>query len=76
MAVRDAPIVTTGIQQIIVSIFSQIRSATLFKKYDVDYIMISSWERNSFTLDESLFDQMFTCVFISGDIRIYQIHQL
>ena len=27
-------------------------------------------------LDETLFDQLFTCVFTSGDIRIYQIHQL
>lgn len=50
-----------------------ISSATLFKKYNVDYIMISSWERNSFTLDESLFDQTFTCVFISGDIKIYAV---
>ena len=51
-------------------------SAALFEKYDVDYIMISSWERSSFALDETLFDQLFTCVFTSGDIRIYQIHQL
>lgn len=49
-------------------------SQELFRKYHVDYVMISSWERGSYNLDEFLFDSMFECVFQcnDGEIKLYK----
>lgn len=45
----------------------------LFEKYRVDYIMISSWERNDYRIDEELFDSLFPCVFQFDDVKLYQL---
>lgn len=50
-------------------------SRQLFQKYHVNYIIISSWERGSYTIDEALFDQMFSCVFSFDDIKIYAVNK-
>lgn len=47
-------------------------SMELFKKYQVDYIMISSWERSSYQVDETVYDAMFDCVFSSNEIKLYK----
>lgn len=47
-------------------------AGNLFEQYQVDYIMISSWERGNFALDEALFDSLFPCVFTCDDVKIYQ----
>ena len=47
-------------------------SEDLFHKYQVDYIVISSWERSNFALDEALFDASFPCIFSYEDIKIYE----
>lgn len=50
-------------------------SKYLFQKYSVDYVMISSWERSSYAVDEAAFDSMFKCVFScnNDEIKIYKV---
>lgn len=50
-------------------------SENLFQQYSVDYIMISSWERSCYNLEEDVFDTMFECVYEGneGEIKIYKI---
>lgn len=47
-------------------------SLALFQKYSVDYVIISSYERNDYQIDETLFDTLFPCVYEKGDIKVYQ----
>ena len=47
-------------------------SLELFQKYRVDYVIISSYERNDYQIDETLFDTLFPCVYEQGDIKVYQ----
>lgn len=48
-------------------------SLDLFQKYQVDYVIISSWERNSYQVDEKAFDDAFECVLKEGDMKLYRI---
>lgn len=47
-------------------------SIELFEKYQVDYIMISSWERSSYQIDETVYDALFECVFTSSEVKLYK----
>lgn len=47
-------------------------SMELFEKYQVEYIMISSWERSSYQIDETVYDALFDCVFTSGEVKLYR----
>lgn len=47
-------------------------SIELFEKYQVDYIMISSWERSSYQIDETVYDALFECVFTSNEVKLYK----
>lgn len=47
-------------------------SMELFQKYHVDYVMVSSWERNSYNVDEETLDAMFECVFTLNEIKLYK----
>lgn len=49
-------------------------SLALFQKYSVDYVIISSYERNDYQIDETLFDTLFPCVYEKGDIKVYQAY--
>lgn len=49
-------------------------SAELFEKYQVEYVTISSWERGSYQVDERWFDEMFECVFMYEDIKVYRVN--
>ena len=49
-------------------------SLELFQKYSVDYVIISSYERNDYQIDETLFDTLFPCVYEKGDIKVYQAY--
>ena len=51
-------------------------SQELFQEYGVDYIMISSWERGSYDVQEEKFDAMFECIYHgNGDeIKIYKMN--
>ncbi|MBP3636582.1 MAG: hypothetical protein J6K13_03395 [Clostridia bacterium] len=42
-------------------------------KYDVDYIYVSSYERNDYALDEAALDELFTPVFENDEATIYKI---
>ena len=46
----------------------------LFKKYDVEYVMISSWERSDYTVDERYFITNFEKVFTSGNVDLYRVN--
>jgi len=48
-------------------------SAELFRKYHVDYLMISSWERNDYAIDDALFRILFQCIWNDGETQLYQI---
>ena len=48
-------------------------SLDLYTQYDVDYIVVSSWERSSYAVDEPTLQQLFTPVFQSGDVVLYKI---
>lgn len=45
----------------------------LFEKYQVDYVVISSFERSNYAVDEESFQNHFTEVFSFGDTRMYAI---
>lgn len=45
----------------------------LYEKYDVDYVVISSWERGSYTIDESMFAEQFELVFSHGSVNLYEV---
>ncbi len=49
-------------------------SLELFQKYHVDYVMISSWERSNYEVDEAAFAELFECVFScnNDEIKIYK----
>lgn len=49
-------------------------SQELFRKYHVDYVMISSWERGDYAVDETAFDAMFPCVYTCNhnEIKLYK----
>lgn len=45
----------------------------LFEKYSVDYVMLSSYERANFELDEAAFAQLFELCYSAGDVQIYEV---
>lgn len=49
-------------------------SQELFEKYHVDYVMVSSWERSNYAVDEAYFDSTYECVFQfnDGEIKLYK----
>jgi len=46
----------------------------LFEEYAVDYVLVSSFERSSYAVDEEALQAMFTPAFESGDVVLYQVH--
>lgn len=48
-------------------------SLPLFQKYEVDYVVISSWERNSYEIEEDVFRSLFPCVYSYGEFALYQV---
>lgn len=45
----------------------------LFEKYSVDYVVISSWERNSYAIDERIFAEQFELVFSYDGVKLYEV---
>ncbi len=45
----------------------------LYEKYGVDYVVISSWERSSYAIDESVFAEYFELVFDYNGVKLYEI---
>lgn len=48
-------------------------NADLFEKYNVSYVMISSWERGEYTIDENYFANRFEKVFSQDGVDLYKI---
>ena len=46
----------------------------LFDKYNVDYVFVSSYERNSYVVNEAALAEMFRCVYAAGDVAIYSVN--
>ncbi|MBE6878037.1 MAG: hypothetical protein E7488_02585 [Ruminococcaceae bacterium] len=45
----------------------------LFEKYDVSYVMISSWERGNYNVDENYFEDSFEKVFSKDGVELYKV---
>lgn len=55
------------------SSFLPASSLPLFPKYEVDYVVISSWERNSYSIEDDAFASLFPCVYSNGEFMLYQV---
>ncbi len=47
----------------------------ILEKYGVDYILVSSYERDSYEVDEEALDSMFQTVFSNGEATVYRVKQ-
>ena len=47
----------------------------LLTKYDVDYIYVSSYERNSYNVDEDFLEENYPVLFRNGEATIYRVPQ-
>lgn len=47
-------------------------SLELYQKYDVDYVIISSWERSNYNVNEAAFNSLFEVVFTDHEITLYK----
>lgn len=45
----------------------------LFEKYSIDYILVSAYERNNFTVNEAEIKALFPCVFDENGVQIYKV---
>lgn len=45
----------------------------LFTQYDVDYILVSSWERSSYEVDEEALETLFPLEYQVGDVCLYRV---
>lgn len=43
-----------------------------FALYDIDYIVVSPYERNNYQVDETTIASMFPCVYDTDGVRVYQ----
>ena len=48
-------------------------SMALFTKYKVDYIMVSSYELNSYSVDQAQIEQLFKLVFNEDGVKLYAV---
>ena len=48
-------------------------SAELFVKHNVDYIVVSSWERGSYNVDEYYFNENYDMIFSNSELNIYKV---
>ena len=48
----------------------------LFKAYSVDYVMVSAYETDNFSANETALAAFFTCVYDENGVRLYKVPQL
>lgn len=48
-------------------------SLSLYAQYNVDYILVSSWERSSYAVDEDALQQLFTPIFETDSVVLYKV---
>lgn len=49
-------------------------SLPLYDQYSVDYIVVSSWECGSYTVDKATLQKLFTPVFQTGNVVLYKVN--
>ena len=49
------------------------QNINLFSQFHVSYVVISSWERNTYNIDETWFDENFELVFMYEDMDLYRV---
>lgn len=49
-------------------------SLPLYDQYSVDYIVVSSWECGSYTVDKAALQKLFTPVFQTGNMVLYKVN--
>jgi uncharacterized membrane protein len=49
-------------------------SLPLYDQYSVDYIVVSSWECGSYTVDKAALQKLFTPVFQTGNVVLYKVN--
>ncbi|MBR4036498.1 MAG: hypothetical protein IKJ05_07200 [Oscillospiraceae bacterium] len=47
----------------------------LYEKYSVDYVVISSWERNNYRPADGDFDRLFEKVFENSSVKLYKVRK-
>ncbi len=50
-------------------------SEDLLEEYQIDFIIISDYERNSYTVDEEAFDDLYETVYNNESIKIYEVEK-
>ena len=50
-----------------------LESLDLYEKYSVDYVVISSWEKSSYAIEESVFADEFEVVFECDGVKLYKV---
>lgn len=65
----------TGVRKAEISAFYQRpeENISVLQKYDVDYIYVSSYERNDYDVDEAALDALFDIVFENREATIYKV---
>jgi len=50
-----------------------LENITLYEKYSVDYVLVSSWEKGSYNIDIDLFNHLFEKVFQQDTVTLYKV---
>lgn len=45
----------------------------LYEEYGVDYVYVSDWERQSYSVNEEGLSEIGTCVYSNGEVQIYKV---
>ena len=45
----------------------------IFEQFEIDYILISGYERHSYAVDEETIANMYPCVYENNDVKLYQV---
>ena len=45
----------------------------IFEQFEIDYVLISGYERHSYVVDEEYFEEHFTCVYENTDVKLYRV---
>lgn len=47
----------------------------IFEQFDIDYILISGYERHSYAVDEETISKMYPCVYENSDVKLYRVEK-
>ncbi len=65
---------TTGRKEEVQRMYeSPLENWNLYEQYSVDYVVISSWERSSYFIDEGVFAEHFELIFSCDGVKLYEV---